>query len=114
MPNLLHNWRRLRHMLRPIILKKQFPHHLIRVKPIHIINQIAILIHFHLGKRVHTHLAAKLMIVLIAIHLINGYCKRIPRLQLINDIFQVLAIPAPGSEKLEHGDALVAGLGVNH
>jgi hypothetical protein len=49
---------------------------------------------------VHSHLAAKPMIHLITIHLINRNRILILTLEIINDILEVLAVSAPWGEKL--------------
>ncbi len=89
-----------RHNYRPIVLEKQLPYNFIRIKSIHSIHQIPIFKNFHFRKRMHSHLAAKPMILLIAIHLINrnGILILIP--EIIDDVLEVLAVSAPWGEKL--------------
>ncbi len=94
---LRHRWR---HNYRPIILEEQLPNNFIRIKSIHSIHQIPIFKNFHFRKRVHSHLAAKPMIHLITIHLINRNRILILTLEIINDILEVLAVSAPWGEKL--------------
>lgn len=91
---------RWRHNYCPIILEEQLPNNFIRIKSIHIIHQIPIFKNFHFRKRVHSHLAAKPMILLIAIHLINRNRILIFSPEIINDILEVLAVSAPWGEKL--------------
>jgi hypothetical protein len=61
----------------------------------------------------YTHLATKVVIGIIAINLINGDRPSIFGFQVVNYVFQVLAIPAPGGEKLQNCHSLVTGLWID-